>query len=198
MRSNCPDLVDKVLNTGDAKLAKNLFNNCVVVKCKSWAVNLTKTSSVDKLAYSGAGGISPSDKGFNVSYHVDGGFVKSDKNTIVKLAKSKELHDLLLLGGQLVDTSDSDDKSDLRLSLDKEASGFLGVSLCVDNSFVSSCVFLGILLSVSSLCLSLFSTLFLCSSASSRSGSQRFGITCSFFLDVLRYNSCPKTNQMIC
>jgi hypothetical protein len=40
----------------------------------------------------------------------------------VELTESEELHNLLLLGGKLVDTSDSDDESDLGLGFDEEVS----------------------------------------------------------------------------
>jgi len=116
----------------------------------------------------------------------------------VELAESEELHDLLLLGGQLVDTADSDHEGDFGLTFNKEVSGFLGFSLCVDEGFVSGGVLFGVLLSVGSLGLSLFSAFLLGSVAGSLEGGQDLCVTRYLLLDVLGYNSCPKTNQMIC
>jgi len=70
-----PDFVDQVLNAGDAELAKDLLNDRVVVEGDSGAVNLSVTSSVDKLLNGGAGGVAVGDQGLNVSNHVHGGLV---------------------------------------------------------------------------------------------------------------------------
>ena len=116
----------------------------------------------------------------------------------MELAESEELHDLFLLGGELVDTADSDNEGDLGLAFNEEVSGFLGFSLCVDEGLVSGGVLLGVLLGVGSLCLSLFSAFLLASLTGSLEGGQDLGVTGQLLLDVLGYNSCPKTNQMIC
>jgi len=79
------------------------------------------------------------------------------------LSKSEQLEDLSDLGSQVVDTSDSDHKDDLRFSRDVERTSSSGVSLGLDDallfsneSLVMSFGSLGIF---SSLGLSLFSSL---------------------------------------
>jgi len=62
----------------------------------------------------------------------------------MELSETKELHDLLGLGGKLVDTSGTDNESDLGLSLDVEVAGLLGGALGVNVSLVSFCVLLGV------------------------------------------------------
>jgi len=116
----------------------------------------------------------------------------------VELAESEELHDLLLLGGELVDTADSDNEGDLGLAFNEEVSGFLSCSLCVDECSVSGGVLLGVLLGVGSMGLSLFSAFLLAGFTGSLVGGQDLSVTCRLLKNVLGYNSCPKTNQMIC
>lgn len=116
----------------------------------------------------------------------------------MELAESEELHDLLLLGGELVDTADSDNEGDLGLAFNEEVSGFLSCSLCVDECSVSGGVLLGVLLGVGSMGLSLFSAFLLAGFTGSLVGGQDLSVTCRLLKNVLGYNSCPKTNQMIC
>ena len=79
------------------------------------------------------GGISVSDKWFNVADHVPGSTVKFNKETVVELTKTKELHDLLLLGRKLVNTSNSNDKCNLCFRFNEEVTGLLSISLCLDE-----------------------------------------------------------------
>jgi hypothetical protein len=48
--------------------------------------------------------VSISDEWFDHLKHVNGGFVKLDKDGVMDLSQSKELHDLLWLWGKLSDT----------------------------------------------------------------------------------------------
>ena len=68
-------------------------------------VHLSVTTLVDHTANIITGWVSISDEWLDGSDHIDGGTVKADKDTVVDLAKTKELHDLLALGGELVNTS---------------------------------------------------------------------------------------------
>lgn len=178
VRADGPDFVDKVLNAGDTEFAKDLLDDRVVVYGNSGAVNLSVTSSVDELLDGGSGGVAVGNQGFNVSNHVHGGLVQSYENTVVELAESEKLQDLLLFGGELVDTTDSDNKGDLGLTFNEEVASFFGCSLCVDECFVSCCVLFGVLFSVGSLGLSCFSALLLCRVTGSLVGGQDLCITC--------------------
>ena len=62
------------------------------------------------------------------SQHVNGGFVQLDEDTVVDLPQPKELESLLHLGGDLVDTTNTDDEGVLVLSLDMESTLFLGLT----------------------------------------------------------------------
>ena len=103
--ANGPDLVDKVLNAADSLFSEVSVNDGVVVERNSGSVNLAVASLVDESADGVAGGVPVGDVRLNKSDHVDGGAVKSHKHTVVELSQSQKLHDLLLLGSQLVDTN---------------------------------------------------------------------------------------------
>ena len=102
--ANGPDLVDEVLDTGNTLIAKSLLDDGVIVESDSGSVDLAVASLVDELADGVTGGVSVGDVGLDHADHVDGSSVQLDEDTVVELAESKELHDLLGLGWQLVDT----------------------------------------------------------------------------------------------
>ena len=102
--TNGPDLVDQVLDGGNTLLAKSLLNDGVVVESNARLVDLAIAALVDKLAHGIAGRVAVGDVRLNHADHVDGGAVKSHEDTVVELAQTEELHDLLLLGWQLVNT----------------------------------------------------------------------------------------------
>ena len=99
-----PDLVDEVLNAGHTLLTESLLDDGVVVESESGSVDLAVASLVDELADSVAGGVAVGHVRLNNTDHVDGGTVQLDEDTVVELTKSEELHDLLGLRWELVDT----------------------------------------------------------------------------------------------
>jgi len=146
--SDGPDLVDEILNAADAVFAELSVNDTVVGKGDTGAVDLAVTTSVDKLADGGAGGMSVGNKGLNVADHVHGGLVDAHEDSVVELAETEQLHDLLLLGGELVDTAGTDNESNLGLGLNEERTVLLGSALVVNQFLVGSGVLGGVLLGV--------------------------------------------------
>merc|ERR1719184_135312 len=71
---------------------------------------------VDQFAHGLEVGSSPGDVGFTDPEHVDGGLVQLDEHAVVDLPQPEQLEDLLHLGGHLVDTTDTHDKGQLRVS----------------------------------------------------------------------------------
>jgi hypothetical protein len=102
--SDGPDLVDEVLHACDAVLSEGGRDDLVVSEGDSGAVDLTAASLVDETLDGGPGGVSVGDERLDHSDHVDSGALESDENTVVELAETEEVHDLLGLGGKLVDT----------------------------------------------------------------------------------------------
>lgn len=102
--STSPDLVDEVLNGVDSVGSENRFNNSVVSEWDSGSVDFAESALVDKLADGITGGISVGDEWLTDSDHVLGGLVELHEHTVVELSESHQLHDLLWLGGKLVNT----------------------------------------------------------------------------------------------
>ena len=98
------NLVDKILNAGEAYLAEGSLNDGVVGERNSLAVDLTVASLVDELSDQTLRRVAVGDVGLNSSDHVHGGLVKSDEHTVVELSQSEELEDLFASGVKLVDT----------------------------------------------------------------------------------------------
>ena len=107
--SDSPDLVDEVLHRGNTVLlTEGLLNDGVVVKSNTHSVDLTVSSLVDQASDGVAGWVAVGDVWLDGSEHVDGGSVELDEDTVVELSESQELHDLLALGAELVDTKKHD------------------------------------------------------------------------------------------
>ena len=102
--TNCPNLVDQVLDAADALLAELASDYRVVIESNSRSVDLAVASLVDELADSVAGWVAVGDVGLDDSEHVDRGLVQLHKHSVVELTESQELHNLLGLGWKLVDT----------------------------------------------------------------------------------------------
>lgn len=215
--SNGPELVNEVLNGVNSVLAENGLNDGIVGERNSGSVDLSKASLIDKSTQSVTGGVAIGDQGLDSADHVPGGLVQTHKHTVVQLAESQELHDLLGLGGKLVDTkknsnetlnvdrrglarylpTSSDYKGNFWLTFNKEVTSSLCLALGVNESLVSSCVLLGVLLSVGSSSGSLGGALLLCSFTGSFVVSQQLGVSSALLLDVFGDDSCPKTNTNV-
>jgi len=193
--TNCHNLVNQVFNARNSAATKFLINHGVVIEWNSATINLAEATAVNKFWNCAASGISIGDKGLDIAYHVPGGAVESYKDTIVKLTQSKKLQNLLLFWGKLVNTSNSDNKCNFGFWLNEEVACFLCASLCFNKCFVGSSVLASVLLSILKGDSSLFSAFFLSLLTIGFAGSEKFSIACGLFLDVLWYNSCPKTHQ---
>ena len=112
MRSDGPDLVDEVLHAGDTELTETSLDDRVIGKRDSGAVDLAAASLVDETLDGGPGGVSVGDERLDHADHVDGGTLESDEHSVVELAETEKVHDLLGLGGKLVDTVNEEMVSD--------------------------------------------------------------------------------------
>jgi len=163
VRTNSVDFVDQIFSADDAVLTEGLFNNLIAGDGDSLLVDLTETSLVDHVGDGVSGGVTESDIRFDLLDHVKGSSVDSDEGGVVDLSESEQLEDLSDLRSQMVDTSDSNHKDDLRFSGNVErtsSSSFSSeldlFSLFSDEFLVVSFTSLGIF---SSLGLSLFLSL---------------------------------------
>jgi len=137
--------MDQILNAVDALLTKGARDDGVVVQSESLSVDLAEAALVDKLADGVTSGVTIGDVRLDHADHVDGSAVELDEDTVVELSQTEELHDLLGLGWELVDTSGSDNESNLGLGLNVEIAVLLGSTLGIDEGLVGIGVLFGVL-----------------------------------------------------
>ena len=101
------NLMDQILDADDAEFAKVLLDDLVVGERDSLLVNLSIASLVDEVADALYRGIAVRDVGFDYFEHFGGGFGDFDKDAVVDLEETEELHDLAGFGGHLVDTRET-------------------------------------------------------------------------------------------
>jgi hypothetical protein len=155
------DLVDDVLNAGDAELAEAGLDHLVVGDWQTLLVDLSVAALVDELADGLQVGVSVSDEGLDDLQHLAGGLGEPDEDTVVDLEKTEELEGLALLGVDLVDTAqvsipsgyrekfdvplDTDNECEPGLSGDEERVVALRGPLGLDDIALGLCVLLGVL-----------------------------------------------------
>jgi len=122
------DFVDQILNADDVELAQSLGDNGVVSQGNTLLVDLAETALVDELADGLEVGGTVGDIGLNQQEHVVGGLVDFNEDTVVDLAQTQQLQDLLDLGGDVVDTADTDDEQQLGLRGNVERASVLGLA----------------------------------------------------------------------
>lgn len=140
------DLVDNVFDGEDAELAEVLLNNLVVVDGETLAVDLGVTTLVDQLADGLEVGCAVGDVRLDELEHLRGGLGQSDKDTVVDLEETQELQNLAWLGGNVVDTTETDDEDDLGLAGNVEVALGLGGTAKTDLLALGGAVLLGVLL----------------------------------------------------
>lgn len=140
------DLVDQVLHTDDAVLAKVLLDDGVVGEGDALLVDLSVTALVDELLDALQVGVTVGDPGLDDLDHLHGSLGDLDEDTVVDLEQTEELEDLAGLGGNLVDTLDADDEDELLLGGDVEGTVLLGNAGKADLLALSVAVLLNVLL----------------------------------------------------
>jgi hypothetical protein len=123
------DLVDHIFNTDDGVGGVLSLDLLVVRDLDALVVGLEVTALVDEATDGLEGGVTIGDVGFDEAEHVLHGLVDLDEDGVEDLAEAEELEDLALLGGDLGDTTDTDDDGDLRLFFEEEVAGRLGLAL---------------------------------------------------------------------
>jgi len=98
------DLVDKILDTDDTKLAEGSLNKGVVGESNALLVDLSVSTLVDELADGLEVWVAVGDPWLDNLEHLKGGLSQTDKDTIVDLEETEELEDLAWLWCDLVNT----------------------------------------------------------------------------------------------
>lgn len=130
--------MNQILHTDNAVLAEVVLNDLVVGQSNSLLVDFTVTAFVDELSDRFEVGVSVGDIWVDDGQHFLRGLRELDKDTIVDLEESEKLEDLSWLGGNLVDTLDSDNKDKLGLLIDVE--GTVLSAQASESNLLSLCV----------------------------------------------------------
>jgi len=139
--------MNEIFHRDDSEFAQGSFDNLVVVQWDALLVDLSVTSLVDEFADGLEVGLAVGNVGLNELEHLGSRFRHFDENTVVDLEETEELEDLSGLGGNLVDTSQSDYKVNLWLSGNVELSRALCYSPQADLLSLLLAVLVDILLS---------------------------------------------------
>jgi hypothetical protein len=130
------DLVDNILNALNTVLANASLDNLVAAERDSLAGDLAVAALVYQSSDGLQVGVAVSNEGLHQSQHLLSGGVDANEHTIVDLAKSEQLQDLLDLGGQADDTTNANNEHDLVLRGNEDLSIGLGLSAAVNGLLV--------------------------------------------------------------
>jgi len=144
VRTDGEDFVDQIFHTDDTKLTKFLLDDLIVSEGNTLTLNLTMTTLVDEFTDRLQVGLTIGNVRLDKLQHLNGWLGKLNKDTVVDLTETEELHDLARLGGQLVDTLNTDNKGKLGLFGDVEGASVTGQTLKTDIFLLSSTVLLNI------------------------------------------------------
>ena len=103
--TNGIDLVDQILHTDDAELAKVGLDDLIVGKRDALLVDLAITTLVNELTNALEVGVAVGDERLDDLEHLEGSLGQTDEDTIVDLEETEQLKSLALLGVNLVDTA---------------------------------------------------------------------------------------------
>jgi len=139
------DLVDEVLNAGDAVLAKRVMDLAVVIEGEALLVDATETSFVDQITHGVLGRVPVCDVRLDETKHHQSALVDLDENAVVHLFEAQQFHDLLRLRGDLVNTGKADSKNELGLRLDEVVALLMSLAAQVNKLSLLTLVLLLVL-----------------------------------------------------
>ena len=126
----------------DARLGtQTILNHRILADRNALLVKLAKTTLVNQLLNGGTSWETVGYIRLNQSEHAHSGLVQSNEYSVVDLAKTEELHNLLGLGRNTNYTTNTNNESKLRLGRDVEAAIGLGCSAALDRLLLGGLVF---------------------------------------------------------
>ena len=128
VRTDSVDFVNQIFDGEDAVLAEDLLDLLVVDERDTLAVQLGITTLVDEFADGLEVGVTVGDVGLDKTEHFNGGLGQTDKDSIVDLAETKETKDLLHLGRNLVNTTNTNDDGKTTFTFNEEVAVVVGIS----------------------------------------------------------------------
>ncbi len=126
-------LVNDILDALQASTLEAVGHHTVVRQRHSLSRDLSEAALVDKLLRGLEVGVSVCDERLDKAKHLGGSGVDTHEDTVVDLSKTEQLKDLLDLGGNIQDTSDTNDKNKLLLVANEDLAFTLGNTTIVDG-----------------------------------------------------------------
>merc|ERR1719159_80941 len=118
--------MNHVLDAIDAILAKLFGDDLIVRQRNAVLVHLAKATLVHQTADSLQGWVAVGNVGLHALQHVENWCVDLEEHTIADLAKAQQLQNLAGLGGDLVDTMNTNNEEQLGLWFNEEVVVRLG------------------------------------------------------------------------
>jgi len=147
VRANSEDLVDKIFHADDTNRSKHALNDGVIRQSNALLIHFAESTLVHKLADRLHVGVTVRDVRLDQAHHHEGGFVQLHEDSTVDLAQTKELQNFAGLRRDTVDTTDTDNDSELALRLKEKVSMGLGHATVPDKIPLDLAVLLHVLLS---------------------------------------------------
>lgn len=141
------DLVDQILNADNAVLAEVLLNDLVVGDGDALLVNLSVAALIDELPDALQVGVTIGNVRVGDGKHLLSGLGEADEGSVVDLEQTEQLQDLAGLRRDLVDTLDTDNKDQLGLLRNVEATLLAGNASEADLLTLSIAILLDVGLS---------------------------------------------------
>jgi len=118
----------QVFNANNSKLAQSSFDYIIACNWSAFAIDLNESTLVNQVSNRFQVDRPPCNVRFTNTEHVDSSLIQFDEYAIVDLTKSEELKNLLDFRGNLIDTSNSDDKGKFGLRWDIVITFLLGLT----------------------------------------------------------------------
>ena len=128
VRTDGVDFVNEIFDGEDTVLTEDLLDLLVIDERDTLTVQLSVTTLVDEFADGLEVGVTVSNVGLDKTEHFRGGLVQTNEDSVVDLTKAEKSEDLLDLGGDLVDTTNTDNNSKTAFTFNEEVTVVVSIS----------------------------------------------------------------------
>lgn len=120
VRTNSVDFMNEIFHRDNTELTENSLDLLVVHKRNTLTIQLGITTLVNEVTDSLKVGVTIGNVGLNKTEHLNGSLVQTNEDSIVDLAETEKSKDLLHLGRNLVNTTNTNHNSKTTLTFNEE------------------------------------------------------------------------------
>ena len=120
VRTNSVDFMNEIFHRDNTELTENSLDLLVVHKRNTLTIQLGITTLVNEVTDSLEVGVTIGNVGLNKTEHLNGSLVQTNEDSIVDLAETEKSKDLLHLGRNLVNTTNTNHNSKTTLTFNEE------------------------------------------------------------------------------